>query len=414
MTDSSIKCPKCGAEITLTEALTGPFRETLRAELEADVKAREAEALQREKALAAKEAQLVKQKAEIAKEIADKVEAERKKLGAEESVKAQRAVKLDMEDLQGQLKEKDEKLAEAKKKELALLKQERELKERQESFELELNRQLSADREKIRKEAADAVAEQHKHETADLKFQNKTLREQIDILKQKAEQGSQQTQGEILEIELEQLLGETFPEDNIRPVPKGVSGADVLQEICMNGGSTCGTIIWEAKRTKNWSDNWIEKLKVDQRKVKAEIAVILSIALPKGCGTFVCLEGVWVTNFKCAMGLAFALRQSVMQVASVRAANMGKGKKMELLYAYLSGNEFKDRVESMVEAFMALKKELDQEKRAVMKLWAQREKQLEKVVINLSGMYGELQGIAGASMPQIRHLELKALPGSEK
>jgi hypothetical protein len=174
------------------------------------------------------------------------------------------------------------------------------------------------------------------------------------------------------------------------------------------------SILWESKRTKTWSDTWIEKLKADQRKAKAEVAVLLSVTLPKGCDTFVNIEGVWVTSYRCAMGLAIALRQNVIQIATVRAANVGKGKKMELLYAYLSGNEFKDRVESMVEAFIALKKELDQEKRSVMKLWAQREKQLERVVMNLSGMYGDLQGIAGASIPQIKHLELKALPPSEE
>jgi hypothetical protein len=248
MADNSIKCPKCGAEIPLTEALTGPIREALRAELEQDVKAREGQALQREKDIAIKEAQLVKQKADIALEVADKVEAERKKLSAEEYAKAQKAIKLEMDDLHGQLTEKEEKLAEAKKRELALLKQERELKEKQENFDLELNRRLSADREKIRKEAAEAVAEQHKLETADLAHQNKTLKEQIDILKQKAEQGSQQAQGETLEIELEQLLGETFPDDKILPVPKGISGADVLQVICTAAGAACGsdlpTILW--------------------------------------------------------------------------------------------------------------------------------------------------------------------------
>lgn len=411
MAGEAIRCQRCGNEIPLTEALTAPIRDALKAEIEVDVRARESQTLKREKELSEKEVELARQQSEVAKSVADKVEAEKKKISIEESKKARESLQLEFEDLQSQLKEKDESLHDAKKRELLLLKQERELKEKQEHFDLELTRKLAESRSQIRKEAAEAVTEEHRLATADLAHENSVLKEQIDLLKKKAEQGSQQAQGETLEIELLQLLTEFFPEDNINPVSKGISGADVIQEVCGKGGQTYGTIVWESKRTKAWRDSWIEKLKTDQRKVKAEIAVILTVALPKACETFVCIDGVWVTNYKCAMGLAFALRQTILQVATVQLASVDKSEKLELLYSYLTGSEFKGRVESMVEAFMALKKELDQEKRAVQKLWAQREKQLEKVVTNLSGMYGDLQGIAGASIPQIKHLELKAIPG---
>ena len=414
MVDNSIKCPECGTIIPLTEALTGPIRETLRAELEADVKERETKALQREKDLTSKEAQLSKLKTEIDKEVAIQLEAAREKLSTEEFAKAQVAVQIKLDDLQGQLREKDEKLTEANKNELELRKRERKLEEKQENVDLEIARKLSEERKKIRSEAAAGLHEQHKLETADLINQNKMLKEQIDVLKQKAEQGSEQAQGETLEIELEESLKKTFPEDNIMPVPKGIKGGDVLHEVCDSRGTICGSIIWESKRTKNWSDRWIDKVKSDQRKAKADLAVILTITLPKGVDSFDLIKGVWVTGLRSAMGVAMALRHNLIHIAATKMASVGKEKKLEMLYTYLSGPEFKGRVEAMVEAFVALKKELDQEKRAITKLWGQREKQIENVLLNLSGMYGEFQGIIGASLPQIKQLEIKALPEREK
>jgi len=413
MADSSIRCPKCGAEIPLTEALTGPIRETLRAELEADVKARETQALQREKDIATKEAQVIREKRDIETEVVSRVEIERKKLAEEELAKAQKSVTLEMEDLQDQLREKDKKLDEAKKTELSFRKRERKLEEGKANLELDVERKLAQEREKIRKDAIADTSEKHQLRIADYENTIKGMKDQITTLQQKAEQGSQQAQGETLETELENLLISTFPDDNIRPVPKGVSGADVIQEVCNSTGQPCGTIIWESKRTKNWSTGWVEKLKADQRKAKADVAIILTASMPKTVENFGSVDGVWVTDYRSSIGLAAVLRQWVIQLASSRAASIGKGKKMEFLYTYLSGSEFRGRVEAIVEAFTSLKKGLDKERIAVTKLWAQREKQIEKVMINTVGMYGDFQGIIGASLPEIEQLEIKALPDAE-
>jgi hypothetical protein len=195
-----------------------------------------------------------------------------------------------------------------------------------------------------------------------------------------------------------------FPEDHIEPVPKGVGGADVLQRVY--NGQHCGTIVWESKRTKHWNKEWLSKIKDDQREIKAEFAVIVSEKLPDNVPGFAKIDGVWVTGFPYAIGLAIALRETLTHVAAIRQAEVGKNQKMEMLYNYLSGTEFKQRIEAIVEAFVSMKSELDQEKRAMNKIWAKRLKEIEKVIRNVSGMYGDMHGIVGASLPVIKSLEL--------
>lgn len=410
MSNNVIKCPNCGSAITLSEALTEQIKSGARSELEAEFKEKEKQWQKQIEDANAKESALKKREQEIDTEVNLKIETEKKKIAGQEFENAKKSLQVEMGDLQDQLRDVTTKLEESKKTELALRKRERELEEAKQNLELETERRVAQEKDKIRKQALEAAAEQQKLRFSDYENQIKGLKDQIDILKQKAEQGPEQAQGETLELELEEALKKAFPEDNINPVPKGREGGDVIHEVCDSKGIVCGTILWETKRTKRWSDSWIEKTKSDQRKAKADLSVIISIALPKGVDSFDYIMGVWVTGFSSAMGLALALRQNLIHVASAKASSVGKEKKLEVLYKYLSGPEFKGRVESMVEAFIALKKELDQEKRAISKLWAQREKQIETVVINLSGMYGDFQGIIGASLPQIKQLEIKALP----
>ena len=232
---------------------------------------------------------------------------------------------------------------------------------------------------------------------------------QIEELKIKAEQGSQQAQGEVLEIELEQMLKSAFPYDIIEPVPKGIKGADVLQKVNNPMGQYCGTIIWESKRTKGWNDDWIEKLKDDQREIKADIAVLMSIVLPKEINGFSQFKGIWVTSFPLAVALAVALRANLIEVTCAKQAAVGKAEKMEAIYNYLSGAEFKQKVEAIVEAFVTMSADLSKEKAAMNKLWSKREQQIKKVIMNTARMYGDMQGIIGASLPEIKSLELKAL-----
>jgi len=225
----------------------------------------------------------------------------------------------------------------------------------------------------------------------------------------KAEQGSQQLQGEVQELELENLLSLKFPYDTIEPVDKGEFGGDVLQRVAGSGGQPSGTILWESKRTKNWSDGWLVKLRGDQRTAKAEIAVIVSQALPKGVETFDLIDGVWVTHPRAALPVAAILRQSLMEVALARQSSEGQQTKTEMVYQYLTGSRFRQRVEAIVEAFSTMQEDLDKERRVIMRQWAKRDAQIERVMNATVGMYGDLQGIAGKSLQEIEGLELHAL-----
>ncbi len=197
--------------------------------------------------------------------------------------------------------------------------------------------------------------------------------------------------------------------DTIEEVPKGIRGADVIHKVCNHSGQHCGTLIWESKRTKAWSDGWIDKLKEDAREVKAEVAILVSSVMPKGVGGFARIGGVWVCDHSLAVCLAMALRTNLIDIASAKLSASGKNEKMEMLYEYLSGPEFKQQVEGIVEAFTGMRKDLDQEKRAMEKIWAKREKQIERAVKNMGRMYGSMEGIMGRTLPELGVFELEAL-----
>lgn len=213
----------------------------------------------------------------------------------------------------------------------------------------------------------------------------------------------------MLELELEGMLRAKFPRDSIEPVPKGVYGGDVLHRVLGPSAQACGTILWEFKRTKNWSDGWLPKLRDDQRAAKAEMCVIVSQALPKGVETFGFIDEVWVVTPQAVQAVATALRFTLLEISAARQATEGQQTKMEMVYAYLTGPRFRQRVQAIAEAFGAMKEDLDKERKVIQKQWAKREEQIERVMISTVGMYGDLQGIAGKSVQEIDGLEFKAL-----
>ena len=240
------------------------------------------------------------------------------------------------------------------------------------------------------------------------------MQKQIEDLKRRAEQGSQQLQGEVQEMDLENLLRMKFPFDSIEPVAKGEFGGDVLQRVISQTGQPSGAILWESKRTKNWSDGWLTKLRDDQRTAKAEISILVSQALPKGVETFDVIDGVWVTSPRAALAVAMVMRHSLLQVSMARQAHEGQQTKTEMVYQYLTGPRFRHRVEAIVEAFSSMKEDLDKERKVIMKQWAKREEQIERVMGATVGMYGDLQGIAGKTLQEIEGLSLVALPGPDE
>jgi len=392
MPDQYITCPQCGHKIQLTEAFTHEIEEKLRSQFENEIKKKDKE---REKALEAQD-----------KEFQEKLALERAKLEKQAKKRAEESLATEFKDLKEQVEEKSKQLEASRKQELELRKKQRELEEKEQNLKLEVERTLDAERKKIREDAEKKVAEEHHMRELEKDKQLNDLRKQIEEWKRKAELSSQQAQGEVLEIELETVLAQQFKMDSIEPVAKGVRGADIIQRVHDENGRPCGSIIWESKRTKNWGGDWVQKLKDDQRNAKAEIAVIVSSALPKEVNGFGKYEGVWVTDFPSAIGLATALRINLVEVAHASNALQGKNEKMELIYKYLCGTAFKQRVEAIVESFVTMKTDLDAEKRSMEKIWSKREAQIERVIKNTAGMYGDLQGIIGSALPEVKILEL--------
>lgn len=308
--------------------------------------------------------------------------------------------------LEEQLADKENKLKEANEKELEIRREKNKLEEERKSFELEKQRQLDEERKKIAEDASKKAAEEQQYNIAQL---NKKLTDAMkanDELRRKLEQGSQQTQGEVLELEVEELLKQEFVNDEILSVPKGINGADIIQKVFTRTGRDCGQIVWEIKKTKAWSEGYVQKLKDDQRAIKADLAVIVSAVLPKDVNTFKYRDGVWICDIKMAIALATALRMSLESVAREKATAVGKNEKIEILYSYITGVEFRQRVEAIVEAFTGMQEELNKEKRVYQKIWAEREKQIQKVITNTVGMYGDLSGLI--TLPQIKMLELES------
>jgi len=280
-------------------------------------------------------------------------------------------------------------------------------------LELTVEKRVQDSLSEVRNQAKIQAEEEQKFKVMEKEQTIAAMQKQIEDLKRRAEQGSQQLQGEVQELELENLLRVKFPFDNIEPVSKGEFGGDVIQRVFSQQGQTSGTILWESKRTKNWSDGWLTKLREDQRTAKAEIAVIVSQVLPKDIESFDIVDGVWVTHPRAAIPVATILRQTLLQVSMARQSSEGQQTKTEMVYQYLTGPRFKQRVEAIVEAFSSMQEDLDRERKAIMKQWAKREEQIERVMNATVGMYGDLQGIAGKSLQEIEGLEFPALGNSD-
>ncbi len=416
MAEPTVVCPQCKTEIKLTESLAAPLLADIKKQFEQRLAQKDADMAKREQSLSERAESIEKAKANLDQQVAAKVQQERGRIAAEEQQKAKQLLGNDLNQkvkeistLQEVLKQRDAKLAEAQQAQAELIGKERELDDAKRELELTIAKRVQAnlgsEREKAKKEAEEEL----KFKVMEKDQTITAMQKQIEDLKRRAEQGSQQLQGEVQELELEALLTAKFPRDTIQPVPKGEFGGDVLHRVVGPTNQICGTILWESKRTKNWSDGWLPKLREDQRAAKAEIAVIISQALPKEVDTFGFVDGVWVADPKVALPVALSLRQSLIEVAAARQASEGQQTKMEMVYGYLTGPRFRQRVQAIVEAFSSMKEDLDREKKAITRQWAKREEQIDRVMQATVGMYGDLQGIAGRTLQEIEGLEFQGM-----
>lgn len=408
-----ITCPHCHTDIKLTESFAAPLIESVRHEHEQQIKQKEQKFQKREALLAEQQQALAKAKASVDEQVAEKLKLQRSVIAEEEAKKARTLLANDTEqkgkqlaELNEVLKDRDTKLAEAQKAQADIIRKERELVDARRELDLTLEKRLQESQAAIM-----AKAKQEASNELSLKVQEKdhtiqAMQKQIEDLKRRAEQGSQQLQGEVQELELETMLSTSFPHDMITPVAKGELGADALQQVNTPFGQSCGQILWESKRTKAWSDGWLAKLRDDQRTAKAEVAILVTQALPKGIETFGLVEGIWVTAPLYAVPLAVTLRHTLMEVNNVRKIGEGQQTKMEILYQYLTGPRFRHRGEAIVEKFTDMQQDLEKERKTMTKLWARREEQIRGVIDSTAGMYGDMQGIAGRALGEIEGLEM--------
>jgi len=368
-----IRCPKCGEDFEIGEAFLKQIKEEVLGE-EREKQAQEIEKIKEE----------VKKQAE-------------ERLGR------------DYENLIGQLREEAKEERERNKKLLAeledLTSQVRQLKRREEEKELEMKKRLVEEEEKIREEVRKKTLEEHELKDREKDEKLRAFERQVKELEAKIQQGSQQLQGEVLELELEEVLRREFPSDEIEEVKKGQRGADISQRVFDKKGRFCGLILWESKNAV-WSEDWISKLKDDQRAVKADLAVLVVSQPPEWLNVFQYKDGVWLAVRKMAVPLAWALRFDLVRLTTERLANTGREKKSEILYNYINSQEFRSRVEAVIEGFVELQEEMERERRWFQTKWAREEKQLRKIIDHWQGMYGDLQGVVGKSLPEIGSLRL--------
>lgn len=416
MNEPTITCPSCRTEIKLNESLAAPLIEATRQQYEKAISQKETDFAKREAVLREQQAALLKEKLSIDEQVLARLKPEREKIAAEERRNARLVLTNDLEQktkelasLQEVLKERDGKLAEAQTAQAELIRKQRELDDARREMELTIETKVQASLVAVRDKAKLETEGVLKLKVLEKEEQITSMQRQIEDLKRKSEQGSQQLQGEAQELQLETTLRDNFPRDLIEPVPKGEFGGDVLHRVHGPLGQPCGTILWESKRTKNWSDTWLPKLRDDQRAAKAEVALIVSQALPRGIETFGFVDGVWVTESRCAIPVAIALREYLIGIASARQAGEGQQTKMEMVYQYLTGPRFRHRIEAIVEKFSDMQSDLDRERKTMTRLWAKREEQIRGVIESTAGMYGDLQGIAGRTLQEIDGLDVPLL-----
>ncbi len=425
-----IKCPNCGESISVDDVLKHQIEErikkdwidkerTLKSSFEEEkqkikdnteqqLKDRE---LEFEKEKEKYKERLEKEQSKKEKELQEELEKKEKEIEEKLEIKINKKAESEKQAifeknklLEDQLEEKAKALSIARQNELGLIKEKQRLKDEKDAFELEKARQLDEERKKIEEEASKKATEASQSKIDQLNKKLEDATKAKDELARKLEQGSQQTQGEVQELKLEEILKKEFPFDQIDPVPKGVNGADIIQTVNTKLGNVCGKIIWESKNTKAWSDGWIQKLKDDQRVVKADIAILVSNTLPNGVKGMIQKDNVWVCDMNIAIPIAATLREGIISVAREKYLSTGKDEKMEMLYSYISGTEFRQRIEAIVEVFTGMKKTLDDERKYFEKSWAEKEKQIQKVIKNTVGIYGDLSGVV--TLPKIDALEL--------
>lgn len=413
---NDIKCPNCGHVFDVENVLAADIEQRYKQEFQDKLQKSLSKVEDEKKKLEADQLQFEEKKKKENELFAQKLQQEKQKLETEIQEQLRKSISSDYENrlklLQQADADKEIKLIEARKKELDFLQKEQQLKNKEAELELTLQKKLQEERTLITEQVRNLEAEKNSQKETAYQLKLKEMQMQMDEqkklveeMKRRAEQGSMQRQGEGQELLLEEILREYFPFDLLEEVGKGIEGADCIQTVRNNIGKECGKIIYESKRTKAWSNSWVDKLKADMRSCGADVAILVTQTFPKDMERFGEKDGIWICTFSEVGSVAHLIREGIIKIYEIQRREENKGDKMQLLYNYLTGNEFKGQVEAIVEGFMAMKQGITKERIQMEKIWKEREKQLEKVLISTSGMYGSVKGIAGASIGDIPLLD---------
>lgn len=407
---TTIKCPSCAATIDVNDTLKHQIEDNIRKDFEAKIK-------NQEEILKKKNERFLKEREEFEASKANQEEVFKNKVDeatkqAEKNLQQKIQQKLESEQeerfklLNEELTQKSEKIKEMNRLQAQVSQLEREKSEMKDAFQAEaeksFNEKISCERERIQKLEKEKSELRERELLKQIEDQKKLTEE----MKRKQEQGSMQLQGEVLELAIEEFLGMQFPLDTISEIKKGANGADCLHTVHTREMQNCGTIYYESKRTKNFSPTWIDKFKNDIRDKKADIGVLVTEVLPAGMDRMGLYEGIYVCTYQEFKGLVTVLRQSIINISDAVQKQENKGDKMEMLYDFLTGAEFRMQVEGIVEGFTQMQADLVSEKRRMQTMWKQREKQIEKVICNTINMYGSIRGIAGNAVQPVKELEL--------
>jgi hypothetical protein len=413
---TNIKCPNCATVFDVEDVLSADVEQRLKQRYEKQLQESLSQINSDKKKLEEDQKAFEEKRKRENELFQQKLQQEKLKLESELQQQLRKSIAADYDNqlrlLKQSAEENEEKLRTARQKELEFLKKEQEIKNKEQELEIILQKKLIQERnllvQQIRKEEESRNSLKETEYQLKLKELEKQLEDQrklADEMKRKAEQGSMQLQGEVQELLLEEMLRDYFPYDSIGEVGKGVEGADCIQIVRNHIGIDCGKIIFESKRTKTFNAVWIEKLKTDMRKKQADVAILVTHAYPKDMSCFGERDGIWICSFSEVIALTTALRHTIIRIAETKKAEENKGEKMQMLYSYLTGIEFRQQIETIVEGFLSLKNSIVKERLQMEKLWKEREKQLEKVLLSTSGLYGSIKGIAGASIGEIPLLE---------
>ena len=413
---NNIKCPNCGHSFDVENVIAAELHQKYHREYQEKLNASLSKVEEEKRQLETSMQQFEERKKKENELFAERLQKETQKMEGEVQERLTRSITADYENkmrmLQQSNNDAEEKLKEARKKELEFFQKEKALADKEAELELQVQKKLQEERasitETIRKQEHEKMAlkeSEHSMKLRELQIQLEEQKKLAEEMQRRAEQSSMQRQGEAQELLVEEILKEKFPYDVIEEVGKGVEGADCIQMVRNNTGKDCGKIIYESKRTKGWHNNWIDKLKTDMRSRGADVAILVTQTFPKGMDCFDIKDGVWVCSFEELASVACVIRHGIIQLYEKEKSEENKGDKMVMLYNYLTGVEFRGHISAIAEGFKAMRDSIIKERMQMEKLWKEREKQLEKVLLSTSGLYGSVKGIAGASISDIPLLD---------